>query len=81
MKAINYDFMNIKSMIEKLNETGGYNVINDTSRNYYAGYEYLSFMFNVPMIILMCVFIAAVFYLMRKAGFSRRAVFLSLCLS
>lgn len=80
MKLIDYDFSSIQRMIEKLSESGGYNVINDTSRNFYAGYEHISFMFNVPIIFLMAAFFGASYWLMRKLGIERRAVFLSLVL-
>lgn len=80
MKLIDYDFSNIRRMIERLSESGAYNVINDTSRNYYAGYEYISFIFNIPIVFLMVAFIAISYLFMRKAGFCRRAAALSMIL-
>ena len=80
MKLIDFDFAKIQLLIQNLNEAGGYNVINDTSKNYYAGYEFISFMFNIPMIFLMLVFFPASYWLLQRIGIERRAIFLSLLL-
>ncbi|MFA6097223.1 MAG: hypothetical protein WC788_06365 [Candidatus Paceibacterota bacterium] len=80
MKLIDFDFTKIQLLIQNLNEAGGYNVINDTGRNYYVGYEFISFMFNIPVILLMLVFFPASYSLMRRLGIGRRAIFLSLLL-
>lgn len=80
MKLIDYDFSSIVHMIEELGTSGGYNVINDTSRNYYEGYEYISFFFNVPIVFLMIAFIVISYLFMRKIGFCRRAIAISMIL-
>ena len=80
MKIIDYDFSNIQRMIEELGKSGGYNVINDTGLNYYAGYEYISFLFNIPIVFLMVAFITVSYLFIRKMGICRRAALLSMIL-
>jgi len=78
MKLLDFDFQKIVGLISSLNDSGGYNVINDPKGNYYAGYETISFLFNIPIVILMLSFIVISNYLLRKIGFERRAAYLSL---
>lgn len=80
MKLIDYDFGKIQAFIESLQRAGAYNVINDLRANYYAGYEYISLLFNIPIILTMIAFVVSAYAFMLKAGFSKRAAFFSLAL-
>lgn len=80
MKLVDFDFSKIADLIKTLNDTGGYNVINDPTRNYYSGYELLSFLFNVPMVLSMLGFVVLMNYFLRRVGFEKRSAFLSILL-
>lgn len=80
MKMIDYDFNSIVNLIGELNRTGAYNVINDPSQKYYDGYEGISFMFNIPIVSLMVLFVVFLHYFLRKLSFSRWATVFSLLL-
>ncbi len=80
MKIMDFDFNSIVNLIGELNRTGAYNVINDPSQNYYAGFEQISFMFNIPIVSAMVLFVVSLYYFLKKLCFSRWAAVFALLL-
>ncbi len=82
MKIINYDFQIIKTFIENLNNSGiPYNIINDPARkDIYENYKSISYIFNIPIISLLILFIITSFHFLLKLGINKWAVIFSLLL-
>ena len=80
MKIIDYDFHLISNFIDNLNNSGGYNIINYQNQKLHSQYREISFLFNVPILSLVFVFIFSVFYLLKKLDLSRWAIIFSLLL-
>jgi len=81
MKIIDYDFYLISNFIDNLNNSGiGYNIINYQNQKLYSYYKEISFLFNVPILSLIFVFIFSVYYLLKKLGFNKWAITFSLLL-
>lgn len=80
MKMIDYDFNSIAHFISELNRAGAYNVINDPSRNYYDGFGQISFLFNIPIVSAMILFVVSLYYLLKKLSFPGWAAIFALLL-
>ncbi len=81
MKIINYDFSLISNFIKNLGEAGiPYNIINDSNSQLYLNYKEISFLFNIPMLGMIFMFIFSLYYLLKKLGLARPAIIFSLLL-
>ena len=81
MEILNYDFNSIVNFIEDLNNSGvGYNVINDRDQELFDDYRGISFLFNIPILTVILLFIFSLYYLLRKLAFNRWAVIFSMLL-
>ena len=81
MEILNYDFDSIVRLIKDLNTSGvGYNVINERNKELFDNYREISFLFNIPILTTIFLFIFSLYYLLRKLAFNRWAVIFSLLL-
>lgn len=81
MKILDYDFSLISNFIESFYKAGvPYNVINDWNPELYLEYKEISFLFNIPILGLIFIFISSLYYLLRKLDFNKWAVIFSLFL-
>lgn len=81
MKILDYDFSLISNFIESFHKAGvPYNVINDWNPELYLEYKEISFLFNIPILGLIFIFISSLYYLLVKLGFSKWATVFSLLL-
>jgi hypothetical protein len=81
MEILNYDFNSIAGFIKDLNESGvGYNVINERNQELFDNYREISFLFNIPILTTIFLFIFSLYYLLRKLAFNRWAVIFSVLL-
>lgn len=73
MKLINFDFGYANYLVE-INEARGGNfndVMNTNDPAVFAVYEKVSFLFNLPLFVLMIVFFVSFYYLVKKIGYGR----------
>jgi len=81
METLNYNFGSISDFINHHNNSGiPYNIINDQNQQLYSSYKEISFLFNIPILGLIFMFIFSLYGLLRKLGFDRWAVVFSLLL-
>ncbi|MCK4524831.1 MAG: hypothetical protein KAU07_00130 [Candidatus Andersenbacteria bacterium] len=81
MEILNYDFNSIAGFIKDLNASGvGYNVINERNQELFDNYREISFLFNIPILTTIFLFIFSLYYLLRKLAFNKWAVIFSVLL-
>jgi len=82
MKMVDYESINsISSLLKNLNDAGiPYNIINDYNPQLYLKYSKMSFLFNLPVLGIIFVFLFSLYYLLQKVGFNRWAIIFSLLL-
>lgn len=73
MKFINFDFSDITRRIAEKAEQGlDFNAVtNANDMAIYRAYENISFVFNVPLFLLLTAFFISFYYLLKKLGFNR----------
>jgi hypothetical protein len=73
MKFVNFDFSDIPRRIAEA-EANGFDfnyVTNNNDMAIYQAYENISFIFNIPLFLLLTAFFISFYYLLKKLGFNR----------
>ncbi len=73
MKFLNFDFSDITRRIAEAEANGlDFNAVaNNNDMAIYQAYENISFVFNIPLFLLLAAFFISFYYLLKKLGFNR----------